>query len=281
MRTLSQAFSAALMSVCLSWSYAPKVSAESVRSPTIAIIIDDMGHHYRNGADLAEMPYPLTLAFLPKRRYTKELASLAYEYGKEIMLHVPMENTLGIALGQGALTSTMPEQAVKASLAESLRSIPYVMGVNNHMGSLLTTRPKTMIWVMEHLKSTPYYFVDSRTSASSVAAKAARDQGVPNMSRDIFLDHEQTSSYVRSQFSKLIDVAQRKGTAIAIGHPHKVTIDFLRHALPKLDQMGISIATASGIWQLKNPYAQLPYNPALSRSEHLAANLPEQPGSTN
>lgn len=231
--------------------------AELHNAPTIALIIDDIGHNYRNGADLAEMPYPLTLAFLPQRRHTKRLAELAHSYGKEIILHAPMENKLGIGLGIGGLTSTMSEDAFKRSLAYSIDSIPHLSGVNNHMGSLLTSQPKAMRWVMETLSNTPYFFVDSRTTASSVAALAAHRHGVPNMSRDVFLDNTQTASAVREQFRELIAIARRKGHAIGIGHPYPVTIDIMRNVLPKLDEMGIAIATAGALWQLKHPYSQM------------------------
>lgn len=233
------------------------VMADSIVTPTIAIIIDDLGHHYQNGADVAELPYPLTLSILPGRKHSQRLADLGAEYGKEIMLHVPMENIRGIALGKGALVSDMDELSFKASLLKSLASVPHVVGVNNHMGSLLTQQDLPMQWVMEALQTKPLYFVDSRTSASSVAVKHARQLGIPHMSRDIFLDHEQTPAYVRDQFRKLLDRASAQGTAIAIGHPHRVTIEFLRQALPKLDQMGFAIATASGVWQRKHPYARL------------------------
>lgn len=232
--------------------------AEPKQQASIAIIIDDIGHHYRHGALLAEMPYPMTLAILPERRYTQELAELAHQHGKEIMLHAPMENTVGFALGKGGLTQNMDEQAFKQSLAKSLANIPYVQGVNNHMGSLLTTKRQAMNWLMEHLRDTPYYFVDSRTSANSVAAKVAREQGVPNLSRDIFLDHEQSEDYVAAQFEKLIRRARKHGTAIGIGHPHGVTIAQLQKVLPTLDEQGISLATVSGLWQLKHPYSQRP-----------------------
>ena len=229
------------------------VLAQSVMSPTIAIIIDDMGHSYRNGADLAELPYPLTLSFLPGRRYTNELVELALVYEKEIMLHVPMENKKGFALGKGALTSHMTEGQLKKSLRASLASLPIAKGINNHMGSLLTTRKKSMDWVMETIQGNRYYFVDSRTDSSSVAANSAERHGIPNLSRDVFLDHEKTPSYIRDQFTKLIKIAKERGTAVAIGHPHKTTVNFLRKNLSKLGKQGISIATISGLLQVRNP----------------------------
>ena len=227
--------------------------AESIEQPTIAIIIDDMGNQYQNGLDLVLLPYPLTLAFLPSRPHTKALSSLAKQYDKEIMLHSPMENQSGFALGFGGLNETMSEQEIKKTLALSFKAVPNMIGINNHMGSKLTRHPQIMKWVMESVKQHPYYFVDSRTSADSVAAKTAEAFNIPNLTRDVFLDHKQTRQFVQKQFLKLIKLAKKNGTAIAIAHPHKVTVDYLSWALPKLDQKGVRMATISALWQIKHP----------------------------
>ncbi len=243
-----------LAALCLALLLSVNASAESsVSQPTIAIIIDDMGNHYQNGLDLIHLPYPLTLAFLPNRKHTKKLSQIAHDHNKEIMLHAPMENILGLELGKGGLTSTMSELEIKQSLLHSLRQIPFAVGVNNHMGSKLTANPKAMRWVMEQLSQYPYYFVDSRTSPLSVAAKTAKSFQVPQLSRDIFLDHQQTREFVREQFIRLLKLAKKNGTAVAIAHPHRVTIDYLSWALPKLDQSGFRIATVSSLWQIKHP----------------------------
>jgi len=229
------------------------LSGSSVRQPTIAIIIDDMGNSYQNGLDVINMPYPLTLAFLPERQHTASLSKKAHERNKEIILHAPMENILGLGLGAGALTSGMSEMEIKHSLLASLGKIPYAVGVNNHMGSKLTADTQAMRWVMEQLREYPIYFVDSRTSPLSVAAKTANHYQIPHLSRDVFLDHQQTRQFVQQQFIKLLKLARKNGTAVAIGHPHRVTIDYLDWALPKLDERGFRIATVSSLWQIKHP----------------------------
>lgn len=226
------------------------LAADENQQPTIAIIIDDMGNHWRQAERLINLPYPMTLAFLPHRKHTPALARKAFRHNKEIMLHAPMENTLGLALGPGALTTSMTEDEIKESLRESLRSIPYVQGVNNHMGSLLTQQPKQMNWVMEELFRYPLYFVDSRTIADSVAARVSQSHQIPTLTRDIFLDHVQERDAVHAQFQLLIQRAREKGFAIAIGHPHEVTVSYLEEALRNLDEEGISIATVSGLWSI-------------------------------
>lgn len=220
--------------------------------PTIAIIIDDMGANAYEGRRLIDMDQPLTLAFLPYRRHTTELATLAHRNHKEVMLHAPMDNTRSIGLGAGGLTVDMDKATLTQTLRQALHAIPHVQGVNNHMGSLLTQLSEPMSWVMEELHHYPLYFVDSRTIATTVAGQVAAEGNIPSLTRDVFLDHEQTEAFVHQQFQQLIRKARENGTAIAIGHPHTVTVDYLEKALPELDEQGISVATVSGIWAIRN-----------------------------
>lgn len=220
--------------------------------PTIAIIIDDMGHNRHEGERLAQMEQPLTLAFLPYLRHSAPLAKLAHQQNKEIMLHAPMANTRNFGLGAGGLTPDMDQATLTRTLRRSLQSIPHVSGVNNHMGSLLTQQLQAMDWVMQELNRYPVYFVDSRTIASTIAGSVATAHQIPSLTRDVFLDHEQTEEFVDQQFQLLIKTAKENGTAIGIGHPHKVTVDYLIKHLPELDEQGIAMATISGIWAMRN-----------------------------
>ncbi|WP_425481796.1 divergent polysaccharide deacetylase family protein [Marinobacter changyiensis] len=247
---------------------------DSETPPTIAIIIDDMGHSLSQGRRLVEMDYPVTLAFLPFRRHTTELANAAHAHQKEIMLHAPMANTRNIGLGAGGLDGSMNEPVTATTLRRAIQSIPHVRGVNNHMGSLLTQLQPNMNWVMSELFRYPLYFVDSRTIASTIAGETAAAHRVPTLTRDVFLDHEQTEEYVDAQFQLLIETAKRNGSAIGIGHPHKVTVDYLIKKLPELDEQGIAVATVSGIWAIRNSNREMfnagekqDIRPALARKD--------------
>ncbi|WP_404369567.1 divergent polysaccharide deacetylase family protein [Marinobacter sp.] len=242
--------------------------------PTIAIIIDDMGHSLTEGQRLVDLEQPITLAFLPYRRHTTVLAEAAHRRQKEIMLHAPMANTRNFGLGPGGLDAGMNQLATTTTLRRALSSVPHVRGVNNHMGSLLTQMQANMDWVMAELTHYPLYFVDSRTIASSIAARTAAAHQIPTLSRDVFLDHEQTEEYVDAQFQRLIAQARKNGTAIGIGHPHRVTVDYLEKILPTLDEQGIAVATVSGIWAIRNDNREMfaegekrTISPALARKE--------------
>jgi polysaccharide deacetylase 2 family uncharacterized protein YibQ len=249
--------------------------------PTIAIIIDDMGYDLEEGERLAKLDQPLTLSFLPYRPHTVQLAELAHEHHKEIMLHVPMANTHHYGLGAGGLTPDMDEQHITATLRRALQSIPFVQGVNNHMGSLLTQQIQPMDWVMKELNRYPLYFVDSRTIAASVASDVATAYQIPNLKRDVFLDHEQTEEFLDKQFKLLIRTAKQYGTAIAIGHPHKLTVDFLEKHLAQLDSQGIAIATVSGLWAIRNNNQEMfaegkkqTIRPAYARKDQSRTSMP-------
>ncbi|WP_166257992.1 divergent polysaccharide deacetylase family protein [Marinobacter salicampi] len=277
----------ALLALCL----APMVPAEPQSTPvtspgqtvpepdlppTIAIIIDDVGHDLVQGSRLVALEQPITLAFLPYRRYTVVLAEEAHQSRKEVMLHAPMANTRNFGLGAGGLESNMDQMTTVNTLRRALSSVPHVRGVNNHMGSQLTQMQANMDWIMAELGRYPVYFVDSRTIASTVAGRTAAEHRVPTLDRDVFLDHEQTEEYVDAQFKLLIERARQNGTAIGIGHPHRVTVDYLEKHLPTLDEQGIAIATVSGLWAMRNDNRQMfaegekaPISPALATIREL------------
>ena len=217
-------------------------------SPWVAIIIDDLGVRYSEGQRAVDLPGPLTYAFLPHTPYTHDLAERAHARGKEVMLHLPMQSVGGKRLGPGALRLDMTPSRLLLTLRTSLDAVPHVSGVNNHMGSLLTRHPGYMEWVMQALRCYgELYFVDSRTTASSVAAWAAGEHGVPHTSRDIFLDHVREPAAIEAQLATLVKRAHALGSAIGIGHPYPETLAVLEQHLPQLDGLGVRLVHVSQI----------------------------------
>ncbi len=219
----------------------------SVAQPAIVVLIDDVGDNLAKGRAAVELPGPVTYAVLPHSPHGRALARQATAEGKEVMLHAPMENTHQRPLGPGALTRDLSEEQFKRVLNRDLDTVPGVVGLNNHMGSLLTRLRPQMDWVMEVAEARKLFFVDSRTTPETVAWKAARDRGIAWLQRDIFLDHERTTEFVHQQFQKTIAIARKTGSAIAIGHPYSVTVDYLKRALPQLDEQGIRLLTVSAL----------------------------------
>ncbi|MCO6412930.1 MAG: divergent polysaccharide deacetylase family protein [Thiogranum sp.] len=211
--------------------------------PAISIIIDDMGKLIQAGRRVIALPGPVACAFLPKERYTGELANAAFQSGKEVLLHLPMDSVDGRRLDHGAVTLDMTERQFIARVQDNLASVPHVTGVNNHMGSLLTRHPGHMLWLMREMRQQqmPLIFVDSRTTVATVARRVAEENDVPSTDRNVFLDNEPDDERIAYQFRRLLKLARSQGTALAIGHPYPQTLAFLERELPQLKQQGVQL----------------------------------------
>lgn len=220
----------------------------------IALIIDDLGNQERAGEEALALPGAITYAFLPQTPYARRQASKAHQLGHEVMLHLPMESDLGNPLGAGALTLDMSQSGMLETLQRDLASVPFVAGVNNHMGSLLTRHPRAMRWLMAGLRRQNLYFIDSRTTDGTVAESTARANLIASGRRHVFLDNEQDGAAVRNGLKLLIEVARRRGSAIGIGHPYPETLAVLAEELPKLEAEGVQLVPAS---ELTNPGSEL------------------------
>ncbi|MCC7412176.1 MAG: divergent polysaccharide deacetylase family protein [Gammaproteobacteria bacterium] len=210
--------------------------------PAISIIIDDMGYRLADGRRAIALPGSVAFSFLPRTPHAHVLVDEARAAGKEVLLHQPME-AIGSdrLLGPGALRADMSRAVFVSTVRENLGALPAAVGLNNHMGSLLTRHPQQMAWLMEALRSQGLLFIDSRTTAHSVAARTAREFGVPVLTRDVFLDNEQRIDYIREQFRKLVLTARRKGYALGIAHPQPATLAVLAQELATLPQLNVDL----------------------------------------
>ena len=233
-----------------------KVTPETSSKAFVAIIIDDLGYKLKQDQRAINLPGQVTYAFLPHTPHLKELAETANTRGSDIMLHLPMQATMEtFYLGPGALTSDMTEQEFRQSVINSIHSIPHIKGVNNHMGSLITSQKNSMKWLMDELAQTDLYFVDSRTTAKTLAEKTANQYQIKNTRRNVFLDHELNRPAIEFQFDRLIALAKKNGSAVAIGHPFKETLDVLEEKIPQLEANGIHLISVSElIQQQKTPH---------------------------
>ncbi len=217
----------------------------SNRSPKLVIIIDDIGNNRFLDTRTAQLPGPVTLAILPHRPFSKDIAKLGHQLGKDIMLHAPMESLNNRKLGEGALTQELNQEQFSAILQYSIDSIPHISGVNNHMGSSLTENPQAMDWVMEGLIANGLFFVDSKTTPRSVAGQKARQYQIDNLTRHVFLDNESTPQYIDRAFKQALKISKRNGFALAIGHPYPETIEYLENTLPTLKEQGILLVSTT------------------------------------
>ncbi len=219
--------------------------------PVMAIIIDDIGDNRSKGLAAIDLPGALTYAFLPHTPYSFELAQRAHDLGKEVILHAPMENKAGLRLGPGALTQQHSSQTLSQILNGNLDAIPYAVGMNNHMGSLLTEDRQKMDDVMSIVRQRNLFFLDSVTTPNTVAWKAAQDQGVPFLVRDVFLDNQPRRDYIHNQFKQALSLAVTQGHAVVIGHPYPETVAYLSEVLPILAHLEVKLVTASELLSLR------------------------------
>jgi polysaccharide deacetylase 2 family uncharacterized protein YibQ len=216
-------------------------------TPRIAIIIDDLGYRLDAGRRAIDLPGPISFAVLPGTPRAQALATHAFESGKEVLLHLPLQaesdakayEPLGINLD-------MNRREFRDTFKEALSSVPHAIGVNSHRGSLLTRHPGHMQWLMEEiLARESMFFVDSYTTHESVALRLASEVGVHARKRDVFLDPDKCPETVAREFERMKRLADKRGSVIAIGHPHPATLELLERELPKLAAEGYELVTIS------------------------------------
>jgi uncharacterized protein len=163
------------------------------------------------------------------------------------MVHMPMEPAGDEYPGPNALLASLEPTELVSRLRSYLESFPGFVGANNHMGSLLTADSHLMSLVMAELHRHGLLFLDSRTTPRSVAAREARRLNMPYAERDVFLDNKIDRDAIVRQLARVETIARSKGYAVAIGHPHNVTIEALRAWLPTLDARGFALVPISAI----------------------------------
>ncbi|MDD2388456.1 MAG: divergent polysaccharide deacetylase family protein [Desulfobacterales bacterium] len=219
--------------------------------PQVAIIIDDIGYDKAIAEKFLKLDIPLTISILPFSPFQKGIVRSAHAKGTEIMLHLPMEPTEypRIDPGPGALLTSMNPDELIDQLLKDIHAVNGIKGVNNHMGSKMTSVSTQMYQIFTILKKQNLYFIDSRTTSLSLCNPSARLLQIPFAQRDVFLDHKQDATFIRNQINQLIHIAQKNGTAVAIAHPHSITYTVLRESLPELKKH-LTIVSASTLTRI-------------------------------
>jgi hypothetical protein len=215
--------------------------------PRIAIIIDDLGYRLDAGRRAIELPGPVSFAVLPGTPRARILATEAHASGKEVLLHLPLQARSDDLLQERlGLNLDMSRQEFGDTFEQALISVPHVIGINSHRGSLLTRHPGHMQWLMEEILARDnLFFIDSYTTHRSVALMVAHELGVDARKRDVFLDPDQDPQTVVREFERMKSLADKRGSVVAIGHPYAATLALLERELPKLAEQGYELVTIS------------------------------------
>lgn len=215
----------------------------------VAFVIDDWGYSLNNIDALFQIDRPVTLAILPHLRYSKEISERARKYNQkyDVILHLPLESKSGKAPEQDTIRRNMKKDRVLVILKDDIEGVPGLIGVSNHQGSKATENKETMKIILDELKNRNLFFLDSRTTPVSVCGNIARKIGLRHAERGVFLDLAQTKddrqyrAYVKKQIKELIAMAKSNGSAIAIGHDKKITLEVIKDSIPEIEKEKIKI----------------------------------------
>jgi len=208
------------------------------RLPRVAIILDDIGYDCVIVKKFLALNLPLTLSMLPQSPFKKSILAEAQKYHVEIMLHQPMEpkEYPRINPGPGALLMSMAPDELVQQFVQNLDEMPFVSGVNNHMGSEMTANAEQMRQLFSVMKKRNLFFIDSRTTEKTICRPSANLLQIPFGERDIFIDHFQDDAFIKKQLYELVRIAKAHGEAIGIAHPHSRTYRVLRTVMPELKE---------------------------------------------
>ena len=220
----------------------------STQGPHVAIILDDWGKNYSVLKNAIEIHRPLTLAVLPNLIHSRRIAEEAHQNGLGVMLHLPMEPFNKKApLEPRTIKTSMTDSQIKQIVDNAVAAIPHVQGVNNHMGSAVTSDARVMKLILERLKSKNLFFVDSHVVAKTQGSWAALQTGIRFAERDVFIDNENELGAIKRQLEKAKQMALASGEAIVIGHDRKLTLEAIKEMLPEFDRAGVRLVLARDV----------------------------------
>lgn len=219
--------------------------AERRRTGNIAIVIDDFADDDLIAAHFCAIPQALTFSILPGEGQAHALAERVRTNGHEVLVHLPMEPQGGTSPGVNAILVDLDDAEIRRRVRRALQRVPHARGINNHMGSKATADERVMRLVLAELKSRNLLFLDSRTTASSVAYQLAVDMDIRAINRDLFIDEIADAPTIRDKLWELAAIAAQSGQAIGVGHNRRETLIALLATLPQLERRGFRFVSVS------------------------------------
>ncbi len=216
----------------------------------IALVIDDMGWNKEISKEIEKINRPLTLSFLPKAPYSKDIFdAMKKNEHFELILHLPLEpGPPAQCFDKGLIKTGMSKEEIVRQFSDNIHDFyPHVKGMNNHMGSLFTADEEKMRILLAEAQSKNMFFVDSMTTKKSRGYEIAKEMGIKTAQRDVFLDNESSPAYIEKQVRELVETAKKQGTAVGIGHARKNTISVLKNIIPEIEKEGVEIVPVSAL----------------------------------
>jgi len=215
----------------------------------IVIIFDDGGQNLAHLEKFLDLPFPITVAVLPQLTYSVESAKRVRASGNELMLHQPMQAVnASVNPGPGAITPTMTEEQIRSTLFNNINQIGPIAGFNNHEGSAITADAEKMEVIIKVAEAQGVYFLDSRTNKDTQVPYVCQELGYSYYERNgFFLDNEKTKENALKELRKNLDIANKTGVVIMIGHVWAADFlpAFLKEVYPELKAKGYTFTTVS------------------------------------
>ena len=214
----------------------------------LVFVFDDGGQNLYDLQKFLELPFPITIAVLPKLKYSAESAKRVRNSGHELILHQPMQAiNRSVNPGPGAITPEMTEEEVRKMLLSNINEIGPIAGMNNHEGSAITADIAKMEVILKTASDCGIFFLDSRTNVKTVVPLVAKEMGYNYYERNIFLDNEKTRENALMELKKGLDIANKKGSAVMIGHVWSADFlpAFLKELYPELVKNGYKFSVVS------------------------------------
>lgn len=216
----------------------------------IAFVIDDAGQSVSNLKKYTSLPFDISVAVLPGLSHTKDCAYVVRAAKKELLLHQPMQaENLNLDPGPCAIKPDMSTFEIAQIVKTNLDELgPGVKGMNNHEGSLITGNVIKIGAVLDVAAERGIYFLDSRTTAASMARQAALERDMNIKERDVFIDDIINRDKMLEQIYRGIGIANKKGKVIMIGHVDKsagILPQLLSELYPYLKKNGYTVTVPS------------------------------------
>ena len=224
---------------------------KAVNGATVVIVIDDAGRSVENVKRYAALPFPLTIAVLPRLANSRECAQISRNFGKEVILHQPMQSVNhNLDPGPGKISVDMSFSEISSIIKENLASLgPGVKGMNNHEGSEVTGDVLRIGAVLDACLENRIYFLDSRTTAQTKAPQAALERDMTIFEKaGPYIDNELSREKMLERLYETLRYANNHGHAIVIGHVDKsvnILPDLLSEMYPYMRAAGYRFATPS------------------------------------
>lgn len=211
--------------------------------PILAIVVDDGGNALDMAKKVASFDLPMTWAILPYTKYAGETAAIAGKTGIPYLLHLPMQAEIDKDPKEYLVGEGMDRNRIKDVTVKALNSLPSPIGINNHRGSLATSKWDIMVPIIDVLKERELLFLDSRTSGKSVAYDVAKAAGITALRNRGFLDGTPDKDSIKARFDQVVKTTLKRGDMIVICHFRPATLLFLEKLNKEYTKLPVRLVT--------------------------------------